>query len=132
MYCCNASEPNPPLHSATKIARPSFLMALAQFQRDEKELLRLSLLASFPVLITIVLCSPTSLIEFDSRIFADEIVSEGWPIVKSKIPSEFATISTPWISKLSVNFFASVKLSEYCPGVGRFPCLFAYAASIDS
>ncbi len=50
MYCCNASEPNPPLHSDTKIARPSFLMALEQFQREEKEFPRLSLLASFPVL----------------------------------------------------------------------------------
>ena len=32
-----ASEPNPPLHSATKIARPSFLIAFEQFQREESD-----------------------------------------------------------------------------------------------
>ncbi len=48
------------------------------------------------------------------------------------IPWEFAIISIPWISKLSENFFASWRLSGYCPGTGRLPCLFAYAESIDS
>ena len=127
-----ASEPKPPLHSATKIARPSFLIAFEQFQSEDKEWPKVSLLASLPVLIIMVLCWPISLIEFNSKILVVERVWEGWPMVKSIIPSEFEIISIAWISKLSTNFFASVKLSVYCPGVGRLPCLFAYAESIDS
>ena len=125
IYCWIASEPKPLLHSATKIANPSFLIAFEQFQRDDKEFPNVSLLASLPVLMIIVLCSPTSLIEFDSRVFVVESVFEGWAIVKSSIPSEFAIISIACISKLSANFFASVKLSVYCPGVGRLLCLLA-------
>ncbi len=58
--CCKASEPSPPLHSATSIANPPFCIAFVQFQIEPKDLLKVSLLESFPVLIIIDFCFPIS------------------------------------------------------------------------
>ena len=120
----SACDPVPFLHSASKTARPSFFIAELQFHKDDSDFPSELLLAFLPVLITMVLCWPTSFMANPSKDFEIEMVDAGWPTSKSTTPLEFATISIPWISKLSANFFASCIVSPIWPGDGMFSFLF--------
>src|SRR5437899_6717347 len=79
-YCCMASEPKPFLHSAKRIARPSSFTAFEQFQTAESDLLNVSLLTSFPVLIMIILCLPISFTAIDDNDLEIEMVDDGCPV----------------------------------------------------
>ena len=77
MYCCIASEPIPYRHSARRIAKPSSLIASEQFHKEERDLPNVWSLFSFPVLIIIALCFPTSFIAIAERDFDIDVVVDG-------------------------------------------------------
>jgi len=88
------------------MAKPSFFTASEQFHSDDKDLLNVLLLDSFPVLIIIVLCFPISFVAVIPNDFDMEAVDDGCPTDKSYTPFEFAMISIASISNFSENFFA--------------------------
>ena len=94
------------------MAKPSFFTASEQFHNDDKDLLNVLLLDSFPVLIIIVLCFPISFVALVTNDFDIEAVDDGCPTAKSYTPFEFAMISIASMSNFSENFQIARKFSE--------------------
>ena len=73
------------------MAKPSFFIASEQFHNDVKDLFNVLLLDSFPVLITIVLCFPISLVALATNGFDIDDVADGCPTDKSDNPFAYFT-----------------------------------------